>query len=318
VVETYGTKATRNAYGDALSSLGETNPNVAVVGLDLTESTLTSNFKEKFPDRFFNLGVAEQNGMGVAAGLSLVGKIPYVSTFAVFASGRCWDQIRIAVCYSNCNVKIGATHSGIGVGPDGASHQATEDIAVMRVLPRMNVLVPCDYIEARKATIAAADIYGPVYMRFGRAPVPIITKEDTPFTIGKANTMREGKDAAIITCGSMVYESLLAAELLAKDGISVRVINLHTIKPIDEETIVKAAKECGCVVTVEEHQLMGGAGSAVAEVIVRNCSVPMELLGMNDTFGESGKPDELLKKYGLKDTNIADTVLRALKKKKST
>jgi transketolase len=317
MVDTYGTKATRNAYGDALSSLGETNPNIVVVGLDLTESTLTHTFKEKFPDRFVNLGVAEQNGMGVAAGLSLVGKIPYVSTFSVFATGRCWDQTRIAVCYSNCNVKIGATHAGIGVGPDGASHQATEDIALMRVLPRMNVLVPCDYIEAKKATIAAANIYGPVYLRLGRAPVPVITKEDTPFTIGKATVLHEGKDAAIIACGSMVYESLIAAESLAKDGISVRVINLHTIKPIDEETIINAAKECGCIVTVEEHQIMGGLGSAVAEVVVKNCSVPMELIGINNTFGESGKPEELLKKYGLKDTDIANTVAKVLKKKKT-
>jgi transketolase len=317
VVETFGSKATRNAYGDAVAALGVTNPNVVVVGLDLTESTLTQKFKEKFPSRFVNLGVAEQNGVGVAAGLSLTGKIPFVSTFAVFASGRCWDQIRVAVCYSNCNVKIAATHSGIGVGPDGASHQATEDVAIMSVLPRMNVIVPCDYIEAKKATLAAADIYGPVYLRFGRAPVPIITKEDTPFAIGRAIIMREGKDAAVVACGSMVYEALVAAETLEKEGISARVINLHTVKPLDEEAILKAARECGCIVTAEEHQILGGAGSAIAEITARNCPVPMEILGINNTFGESGDPEELLAKYGLKAVNIAEAVRKAVKRKKA-
>lgn len=296
--------------------LGEKNPRVVVVGLDLTESTSTDKFREKWPDRFFNLGIAEQNGMSVAAGLSLTGKIPFVATFAVFSTGRCWDQVRVSVCYSNCNVKIVGSHAGLTTGADGASHQAIEDIAIMRVLPRMTVLVPCDYIETRKATIAAASIDGPVYIRFSREATPIITTEDSPFEVGKANVLREGKDVAIIASGVIVPEALAAAEVLEKEGVSARVINLHTIKPIDEASIVKAAKECGCIVTVEEHQVMGGMGSAVAEVLVKNSPVPVEMLGIEDEFGESGGAAELLKKYKIKDVNIAEKARKAVSRKK--
>jgi len=308
-------KATRTGYGEGLLELGEKNSDVVVISLDLTESTALHKFKEKFPSRFISLGIAEQNGITAAAGLSLCGKIPFVSTFAVFASGRVYDQIRVSVCYSNTNVKIGATHSGITVGPDGATHQATEDIALMQVLPRMTVLVPCDALETKKATIAAGEIFGPVYIRSGREPVPVITAPETPFVIGKANVLKEGKDVAIIACGIMVYESLVAAETLEKKGIKARVINMHTIKPIDKDIIIKAAKECGAIVTVEEHQVIGGLGSRVAEIVVENSPAVMKIIGIQDKFGESGQAQELLKYYHLKDTDIVDAVETLLKKK---
>jgi transketolase len=309
-------KASRQGYGEGLMELGEINPNVVVIGLDLTESTATHSFKNKYPDRFFSIGIAEQNGMSIAAGLSLVGKIPYVSTFAVFSAGRCWEQVRMSVCYSNCNVKIAGSHAGLTTGPDGASHQATEDIAIMRVLPRMTVIVPCDAVEARKATVASASIYGPVYIRLSREPTPVITDKNSLFEIGKANVMKEGKDVGIIACGVMVYQALLAAEILEKENISAKVVNLHTIKPIDEDTIIKTARDCGCIVTVEEHQVMGGMGSAVAEVLVKNYPVPMEIMGLEDKFGESGNANELLEKYSLKDKNIIEKVKKILKIKR--
>jgi transketolase len=315
MVQIYGSKATRFGYGEALLELGGKNPNVVALGMDITSSTTVNLFKEKFPDRFFSIGIAEQNGIGVAAGLSLVGKIPFVSTYGVFGAGRCWDQIRTTVCYSNCNVKIGGGHGGISVGPDGATHQALEEITIMRVLPRMRVIVPCDYLETKKATLASAEMPGPVYIRFGREATPIITKPEMPFELGKGYVMREGKNVAIIACGYMVYESLAAAELLEKEGISARVINIHTVKPIDEEIIAKAAKECGAVVTAEEHQVMGGFGSAVAEVIMKKHPVPMEMVGIYDRFGESGEPAELIEKFGLKDKNVADAVRKVLKRK---
>ncbi len=315
MVNTFGAKPTRQGFGEGLLELGEKNPDVVVIGLDLTSSTVSNLFRDKFPDRFISLGVAEQNGIGVAAGLSLVGKIPYVCTFSVFASGRCWDHLRVSVCYSNCNVKIAGSHSGISVGPDGATHQALEDIALMRVLPNMKIIVPCDYIETKKATIKSAEIPGPVYIRFGREPVPIITEQSTPFVFGKANVLKDGNDVAIISCGSMVYESLSAAEILEEKGIKARVINIHTVKPIDEETIIKSAKECQAIVTAEEHQVMAGFGSAVAEVVIKSNPVPMEFVGIYDKFGESGQPEELLKKYKLKDINIVEAVEKVLKRK---
>ncbi|MFN3966263.1 MAG: transketolase family protein [Endomicrobiia bacterium] len=315
MVQTFGSKATRYGYGEGLVELGEKNPNVVAIGLDITTSTTVNLFKERFPDRFISLGIAEQNGMGVAAGLSLVGKIPYICTYGVFAAGRCWDQIRTTVCYSNCNVKIGGGHGGISVGPDGATHQALEEIATMRVVPNMKVIVPCDYVETKKATIAAAEIFGPVYIRFGREPTPIITDEKTPFIFGKANVLRDGNDVAIIGCGPILYEALSASEILEKKGIKARVINIHTVKPIDEEIIIKAAKECGAIVTVEEHQVMGGFGSAVAEVVVKNYPIPMEFIGIFDKFGESGQPEELWRKYKLKDVNIVEAVEKVLKRK---
>ena len=308
-------KATRDGYGEGLVALGEKNPQVVVLSADLTDSTRASMFKEKFPERFFTMGVAEADMIGTAGGLSLVGKIPFCCSLGVFASGRVWDQVRVTVCYSNLNVKIGGSHGGITVGEDGASHQALEDITLMRVLPNMKVVVPCDAIETRKATIYAAEVSGPVYIRFGRPPVPTLTKEDTPFVLGKAITMREGKDAAIFACGIMVYEALEAAKGLHKKGISARVINLHTVKPIDEEKIFEAARETGAIVTTEEHQLSGGFGSAVAEVVGRQFPVPVEMVGIKDRFGESGSPQELMQDFGLTRFDIVKAVERAVKRK---
>lgn len=307
---------TRDGFGDALSILGKKNPNVVVLAGDLCHSTRANVFKENFPERFFEVGIAEANMVGIAAGLSNAGKIPFVSTFGVFAMGRVWDQIRMSVCYSNYNVKIAASHCGIfSVGGDGYSHQSLEDITLARVLPNMRVLVPCDVIEAKKATIAAAEIYGPFFIRYGREKVPIVTTEDTPFEIGKAEIFREGSDIAVITCGSMVYEALIAAHNLEKEGIDVRVINNHTVKPIDNKTIIKAAKDTGMLVTVEEHQIMGGMGSAVAEIISQEYPVPIKMMGIMDKFGESGHPDDLKKKFGLTTDDITNTIREVIKKK---
>jgi len=308
-------KATRDGYGEGLVALGEKNPQVVVLSADLTDSTRASMFKEKFPERFFTMGVAEADMICTAGGLSLVRKIPFCCSLGVFASGRVWDQVRVTICYSNLNVKIGGSHGGITVGEDGASHQSLEDITLMRVLPNMKVVVPCDAIETRKATIQAAEVWGPVYIRFGRPPVPTLTKEDTPFVLGKAITMREGKDVAIFACGIMVYEALEAAKELHKKGISARVINLHTVKPIDEEKIFEAARETGAIVTAEEHQLSGGFGSAVAEVVGRQFPVPVEMVGIKDRFGESGSPQELMQDFGLTRFDIVKAVERVVKRK---
>jgi len=307
-------KATRFGYGEGLVALGEKNPNVVVIGLDITSSTTVNMFKEKFPERFFSFGIAEQNGMAAAAGLALAGKIPFICTYGVFASGRCWDQIRTTVCYNECNVKIVGGHGGISVGPDGATHQALEEIAIMRVLPGMSVIVPCDVIETRKATIASAGIPGPVYIRFGREPVPVITDEKTPFVFGKANIMKKGKDVTIIACGAMVYEAIVAAQELEKENVSAEVINLHTIKPIDKEAIVKSAKKTGRVVTVEEHQITGGLGGAVAEVLSENHPVPLKRVGVLDRFGESGQPEELMKEFNCTSGDVYKAVKKILKK----
>jgi len=308
-------KATREGYGEGLVALGERNPQVVVLSADLTDSTRASMFKKRFPERFFTMGVAEADMIGTAGGLSLVGKIPFCCSFGVFASGRVWDQVRMTVCYSNLNVKIGGSHGGVSVGADGASHQSVEDIALMRVLPNMRIVVPCDAIETRKATIQAGEIFGPVYIRFGRPPVPILTTEDTPFAIGKAITMRDGKDVAIFACGIMVNEALEAARELDKKGISARVINLHTVKPIDEEIVLEAAKETGCIVTAEEHQLAGGFGSAVAETVTKRFSVPVEMVGIKDRFGKSGSPEELMKEFEITRFDILRAVERVLKRK---
>lgn len=296
---------TRDGYGKALVELGKTNSDVVVLSGDLTESTRVNWFKEQYQKRFFEVGVAEQNMMGIAAGLALSGKIPFVSSYAVFCPGRNWDQLRVSVCYNEANVKIIGAHAGISVGPDGATHQALEDIAITRALPKLTVIVPCDAIEAHKATIAAAQIDGPVYVRLGRAKTPVITTKETPFKTGKAEIYKQGKDVAIIACGIMVYEALAAAEILAKQGIDAMVINCHTIKPIDEQTIIEAAKKTGAIVTAEEHQVTGGLGSAVAEVITQNYPVPIKIIGVNDRFGESGETRELLKTFGLTAKNIA-------------
>ncbi len=305
----------REGFGEALVTLGETNPRVVVLTADLTASTRANSFQEKFPDRFFNFGVAEQNMMCAAAGMSLCGYIPYVCTYGVFSSGRCWEQLRVSVCYPDCNVKIQGAHSGIMVGPDGATHQATEDIGITRIIPNMKVIVPCDSIEARKATIAAADIPGPVYIRMGREPTAVVTDEETPFVFGKANILRQGKDVTVIACGVEVPESLMAAQQMEKEGVDVCVVNLHTIKPVDEGTIIELAKNTGAVVTAEDHQVACGMGGMVSEILVQNHPVPMEMVGLKDRFGESGPPWELMKESGLTHAGIVKAVKKVLKRK---
>jgi transketolase len=307
---------TRDGFGHGVVELGRTNKDVVVLSADLTESTRANWFKEEFPERFFGLGVAEQDMMGAAAGLALMGKIPFACTFGVFASGRAWDQIRVSVAYMDLNVKIIGTHGGIGVGPDGATHQALEEISLMRILPNMTVLVPCDAIEAKKATIAAAKHKGPVYIRLGRSGIPVITKEDDPFEIGKASIIKNGKDVTIFACGQMVYESLVACEILGKEGIDARLVNIHTPKPIDADCIIKCARETGAIVTAEEHTIAGGFGSAISEVLVENCPVPVKFVGVRDRFGQSGEPEELFEHFGLKAKNIVQTAKSAIAMKR--
>lgn len=309
-------KPTRDGFGEALIELGTKRDDVVVLCADLTDSTRAGWFKKYYPDRFFGFGVSEQDMMGTAAGLALSGKIPFACTFGVFAAGRAWDQIRVSIAYMNLNVKIAGSHGGISVGEDGTTHQAIEEITLMRVLPNMTVIVPCDAIEARKATLAACDYKGPVYLRLGRNPVPIITDQDSLFVIGKADILRDGKDLSIIACGHIVYEALLAQEILKKENISAGVINLHTSKPIDKETILDAARETGAIVTAEEHLLSGGFGSAIAEVLVENQSVPVEFVGIRDRFGESGSPSELFRLFKLTAEDIAEAARRVLRRKK--
>ncbi|KAB3534177.1 transketolase family protein [Alkaliphilus pronyensis] len=291
--------ATRDAYGEALVELGKNNPNVVVLDADLSKSTKTHGFSKKYPERFFNVGIAEQNLIGMAAGLAAAGKIPFASTFAMFATGRAFEIIRNSVAYPKLNVKICATHSGLTVGEDGASHQSLEDIACMRAIANMTVIVPADAVEAKKAIFAVAEKEGPVYVRLGRPSVPVINDEGYNFEIGKGVTLRAGDDITIIATGIMVSKALAAGEALSKEGIEARVINIHTIKPIDKDIIIKAAKETGKIITAEEHNIIGGLGSAVTEVVAENHPVPVKRIGVEDTFGESGKPDELLEKYGL-------------------
>ncbi len=306
---------TRDGYGQALVELGEKNKDVVVLTADLAESTRAEEFGKKFPERFIECGVAEQNMMGIAAGLALSGKIPYVSSYAVFSPGRSWDQLRVSVCYTQANVKVAGAHTGISVGPDGATHQALEDIAITRVLPNLVVVVPCDVYEARKTTLAAAEHKGPFYFRFVREKTPVITTAETPFKVGEILTLRDGDDVSVVAAGPLLYQALLAAEQLATEGISARVINNHTIKPIDKLGLAKAAKETGAVVTVEEHQITGGLGGAVAEVLSESYPVPIERVGMPDTFGESGAPGELLEKYGMSVGAINKAVKSAIKRK---
>lgn len=305
-------KPSRDGYGLGLLAAAKVDKNIVAVGADITTSTRSEWFRDAFPNRFFNMGIAEQNQMNVAAGMSLMGKVPFVTNYGVFLAGRSWDQIRTTVCYNNLNVKLGGAHGGISVGPDGATHQALEEISIMRCLPNMTVIVPADWCETQKATEAAALQYGPIYIRFGREAVPVITDENAPFEIGKAYCCREGLDVAIIACGAMVFQSLVAAKILAQGGISAMVVNLHTVKPIDHEAILEAARKCGAVVTAEEHQLMGGMGSAVAEVLVSEFPVPLRMVGIPDTFGESGQPDELMKKFGLTAESVVNAAKAAL------
>ena len=307
---------TRSGFGKGLLELGQKDKRVVVLCADLTDSTRAGWFKEKFPDRFFGFGVAEQDMFGAAAGLALMGKIPFACTFGVFASGRAWDQVRVSIAYMDLNIKIIGTHGGISVGEDGATHQAIEEITLMRVIPGMTVVVPADAQEAKKATIQAAlEIEGPVYIRLGRSPVPVITKENDFFKIGKANVLKEGNDLAIIACGNMVYEAMLACEELSKEGIAARLINLHTPKPLDEEVILKAAEETRAIVTAEEHLLFGGLGSAVSEFLSQNCPVPIKMVGINDRFGESGKPVELFTAFNLTAQDIIKAAKAALNMK---
>jgi transketolase len=308
-------KKTREGFGRGLVDLGKTNPNVVVLVGDLADSTMTSFFQAEFPERFIEVGVAEQNMMTVAAGLSLVGKIPFLSTYGAFAACRSLDQVRVTLCYGNMNVKIGGAHGGISVGPDGATHQAMEEISIMRSIPNMKMIVPADFHEARKATIAAAGIYGPIYIRFGRENVPVVTTADSPFEVGKSIQFRDGGDVTLIACGVMVYEALVAAEELAREGIDARVVNMHTLKPLDEAAIVRAAEETGAIVTAEEHQVNGGLGGAVAEVVVRRCPCPVEMVAVEDRFGQSGKPDELMAAFGLKARNIVEKARKVLGRK---
>jgi transketolase len=301
-------KATRDAYGEALIQLGKENKDIVVLDADTSSSTRTKLFAEAFPERFFNVGIAEQNLIGIAAGLARCGKIPFASSFSAFVPGKCVDQIRNTVAYPRLNVKIVVTHSGITIGADGATHQAIEDIAIMRAIPNMMVVVPADAVETKKAIRAIVEYVGPVYVRLCRQSTPIIYDEDYAYTLGKGITLTDGSDAAVIACGVMVAEALKASEKLKKEGIFVKVIDMHTVKPIDEELIARVARETGAIMTAEDHNIMGGLGGAVAEILAENYPVLMRRVGVNDVFGESGETDELMVKYGLTADHIAQKV----------
>ena len=307
--------ATRDAYGQALAELGALNDKVVVLDADLSKSTKTNDFKKVYPERFFNMGIAEQNLLGTAAGFAAAGKIPFASSFAVFAVGRAYDQIRNSIAYPKLNVKIAATHAGLTVGEDGGSHQMLEDIALMRALPNMIVIVPADGVETKQVIMAAAEYNGPVYIRLGRPNVPVLFDETYKFEIGKGVVLKEGTDVTLVATGIMVSKAAEAAEALAAEGISAAVVNISTIKPLDNALITEMAQKTGAVVTCEEHNIYGGLGSAVAEVLVENCPVPMARVGVEDSFGESGLPDQLLEKYGLTAANIADKAKAVIARK---
>lgn len=306
---------TRDGFGNELVEIGKENPKVVVVSADLEDATRAIYFRDAYPDRFFSVGIAEQDMVGMAAGMSLEGFIPFINSFAVFLTNRAYDQLRIDVCYNNCNVKVVCSHAGLTVGPDGATAQCLEDLAIMRVLPNIQVVCPVDEMEARKATRAMVEHTGPIYLRTSRAAFPVLTSREERFEIGKAGLMRDGSDVTVVACGIMVSEALSAAEKLAKEGIQARVLNMHTIKPLDTQALVKAAQETGAIVTAEEHQAFGGLGSAVAEAIVQDTPVPMEILGVRDSFGQTGEPDELMKIYHLKATDIVTAVRNVIKRK---
>ena len=317
--------AVRNGFGEAITEEGENNKDIVVITADVTESTRCDKFAEKFPERFFNVGVAEQGMASVAAGLGISGKIPFISAYAVFSPGRNWEQIRTTIAYNDSNVKIAGHHAGIMTGPDGATHQAIEDIATMRVMPNMKVVVPCDAIEAKKATIVIAQMWGPAYIRLAREKTPIITTGSAPFTLGKAETFWDSSDGrkekaktpqvCIVACGPFVANALTAAEILEQEDIGSVVLNVHTIKPLDEQKILEMAKKCGAFVSVEDHSVIGGLGSAIAELLATKNPTPMEFVGMQDTFGESGNSWELVEKYGLSAKDIVQAVKRAIKRK---
>jgi transketolase len=310
--------ATRQGFGEALLEAGFLVPELVGLGADITASVGMNLFRDQFPDRFFSLGIAEQNCIAVAAGLALGGKLPVFSTYAVFAAHRAADQIRVSLCYNNLHVIIGGAHAGISVGPDGATHQALEDIACMRVLPNMTVISACDATQTRKATLSAImDLKGPVYIRFGREAVPDFTPDDLPFIPGEAQLLKGGNDVCLIATGHLVWEALQAAQILETENISAAVLNIHTIKPLHETAVIQAARHTGAIVCAEEHQVTGGLGGSVAETLARNFPVPIEFVGVNDSFGESGKPEELMKKYGLTAAHIVHSAKAVIQRKES-
>ncbi len=308
---------TRNGFGEGLIEAGNRNSNVMAICADLAESTRMEGFKKAHPAQYLEIGVAEQMLVAMAGGLASMGKVPWIASYAMFNPGRSWEQVRTIMALNETNVKIAGAHAGVSVGPDGATHQAIEDIAIMRVIPHMMVVVPCDSVQTKKATLALSEKFGPAYLRFAREKSAIVTTEETPFEIGKAQTFREGTDVAIVACGILVYNALVAAEELAReDGIECRVVNNHTIKPMDEPAIVAAARDCGTVVTVEEHQVHGGMGSRVAEILAQQQPVPIEFIGVHDQFGQSGDPVELIEHYGMGTKAIKEAARRAYRRKK--
>ena len=313
--EILGNKDTRSGFGEGLAELGRTNENVVALCADLTGSLKMDAFQKENPERFFQVGIAEANMMGLAAGMTIGGKIPYTGTFANFSTGRVYDQIRQSIAYSQKNVKICASHAGLTLGEDGATHQILEDIGMMKMLPNMTVIVPADFNQTKQATIAIANHQGPVYLRFGRPVMPIFVKPDAKFVIGKADILQEGTDVTIIACGHLVWKSIEAAKVLAEKGVSVELINMHTIKPLDEEAILKSVGKTGCVVTAEEHMMHGGLGDSVAQVLARKLPTPQEFVAVNDTFGESGTPMELMTKYGIDSQNVVDAALKVISRK---
>lgn len=316
-IQPIGKKDTRSGFGDAMTELGRTNENVVALTADLAGSLKLNQFMKEFPERFIQVGIAEANMMGIAAGLTIGGKIPFTSTFANFSTGRVYDQIRQSIAYSGKNVKICASHAGLTLGEDGATHQILEDIGLMKMLPGMTVIVPCDYNQTKAATLAIAEYQGPVYLRFGRPGWPVFTTADEKFEIGKAQKFSDGIDVTIFACGHLVWLAIQAGAMLEEKGISVEVINLHTIKPLDEEAILASLKKTKCAVTAEEHNVLGGMGDAVAQVASRHFPVPIEFIGTNDTFGESGTPEQLLEKYGLTPRHIAEAAEKAIGRKKA-
>jgi len=314
-IKILGKKDTRSGFGEGLHELGKSHPDVVALCADLTGSLKMNAFENDFPNRFFQVGISEANMISMAAGMTIGGKIPFTGTFANFSTGRVYDQIRQSVAYSKKNVKICASHAGLTLGEDGATHQILEDIGMMKMMPNMTVIVPADFNQTKLATQAIADMEGPVYLRFGRPSVPVFTAPDADFVIGKADVIFEGKDVSIIACGHLVYKAIEAAQALEKEGIDAEVINMHTIKPLDQQAILDSVKKTGCVVTAEEHMINGGLGDSVAQVLIQNTLVPQEYVGVNDTFGESGTPDELLTKYNIDTEDIIKAAKKVIARK---
>jgi transketolase len=314
-IQSTGKKDTRSGFGDGIVEAARSNPNIIALTADLAGSMKLNQFMKEFPERFIQVGIAEANMMGIAAGLTIGGKIPFTTTFANFSTGRVYDQIRQSIAYSGKNVKICASHAGLTLGEDGATHQILEDIGMMKMLPGMTVIVPCDYNQTKLATMAVAEYQGPVYLRFGRPSWPIFTDLNQPFVIGKAQQFSEGTDVSIFACGHMVWKAIEAGKALEEKGISVELINIHTIKPLDEEAVLKSIRKTKCAVTVEEHNVIGGLGDSIAQVASRHFPIPIEYIGTKDTFGESGTPDQLLTKYGLDTPNVIEAVEKVIKRK---